>query len=58
MLEAILDNVGEFTPEQRHVRWDVGGHTDEVDVLYFVLYWYLYFFGYEVFQMKFLLSIL
>ena len=56
MLEAILDNVGEFTPEQRHVRWDVGGHTDEVDVLYFVLYWYL--FGYEVFQMKFLLSIL
>ena len=58
MLEAILDNVGEFTPEQSHVRWDVGGHTDEVDVVYFALYWYLYISGYEVFLIKYLLSIL
>ena len=32
--------------------------TDEVDVVYFALYWYFYFFGYEVFLMKYLLSIL
>ena len=58
MLKAIVDNGGEFTPEQHHARRDVGGHTDEVDVVYFALYWYFYFFGYEVFLMKYLLSIL
>ena len=58
MLKAIVDNMGEFTPEQHHARWDVGGHTDEVDVVYFALYWYLYISGYEVFIIRYLLSIL
>ena len=27
IIEAVVDNVGELAPEQRHDRWDVGGHT-------------------------------